>query len=167
MKGKKVSESAVFLSMIMQPQDANLAGNVHGGVIMKHIDNAAGVTCVKHAKTNIVTASIDRLSFHHPVFIGDMLTIYSSINMTGKSSMEVGVRVESENLLNGKVNHIASAYLTLVALDQHGKPTDVPPIIPDTDDERRRNQEALDRKKVRAMEREKEEKQQSTKNNMA
>ncbi len=167
MDGKKVNESAVFLSMVMQRQDANLAGNVHGGVIMKHIDNAAGVTCVKHAKTNIVTASIDRLSFHHPVLIGDMLTLSSSINMTGKSSMEVGVRVESENLLSGRKHHIASAYLTLVALNQNGKPTDVPPIIPETDDERRRNQEALDRKEVRKLERIKEAQHQQAADKMA
>ena len=167
MKGKKIHESSVFLSLVMQPQDANLAGNVHGGIIMKRIDNAAGVTCVKHAKTNIVTASIDRLSFHHPVFIGDLLTLSSSINMTGKSSMEVGVRVESENLISGEKHHIASAYLTLVALDEHGKPTDVPPIIPDTDDERRRNQEALDRKKVRKQERLQEEQHQHLSDSMA
>lgn len=167
MEGKKVSESSIFLSMVMQPQDANLAGNVHGGVIMKQIDNAAGVTCVKHAKTNIVTASIDRLSFHHPVLIGDMLTIRSSINMTGKSSMEVGVRVESENLISGQLNHIASAYLTLVSLDQNGRPNEVPPIIPETEDEIRRNQEAIDRKKVRTLERIKEEEHQKSSESLA
>jgi len=160
MEGKKIGDSTVVLTMIMQPQDANMAGNIHGGVIMKHIDNAAAVTSLKHAKTNIVTASIDRLSFHHPVFVGDMLTIMSSINMTGKSSMEVGVRVESENLLNGQIHHIASAYLTMVALDMHGKPTDVPPILPVTEDELRRNGEAIDRKKTRALERIREEKHQ-------
>lgn len=162
MKGKRVGESTVFLSMIMQPQDANLAGNVHGGVIMKHIDNAAGVTAVKHAKTNIVTASIERLNFHHPVMIGDMLTIKSSINMTGNSSMEVGVRVESENLLDGQTHHIASAYLTMVALDKNGRPTTIPPIILETDDERRRSREAHDRKNVRALERKKEAAHQGT-----
>jgi uncharacterized protein (TIGR00369 family) len=160
MEGKKIGDSTVILTMIMQPQDANMAGNIHGGVIMKHIDNAAAVTSVKHAKTNIVTASIDRLSFHHPVFVGDMLTIKSSINMTGKSSMEVGVRVESENLLNGQTHHIASAYLTMVALDMHSKPTAVPPIILVTEDEIRRNGEAIDRKKTRALERIREEKHQ-------
>lgn len=167
MEGEKVRESSMCFSMVMQPQDANLAGNVHGGVIMKHIDNIAGVTCVKHAKTNIVTASIDRLSFHHPVFIGDILTIRSSINMTGKSSMEVGVRVEAENLINGQLNHIASAYLTLVALDENGKPTTAPPIIPETDDEHRRYQEALDRREMRKQERIKEEAHQTSTKRLA
>ena len=144
----------------MQPQDANIAGNVHGGVIMKLIDNAAGVTCVKHAKTNVVTASIDRLSFHHPVFVGDLMTLRASLNMVGKSSMEVGVRVETENVLTGITKHIASAYLTFVALDANGKPTTVPPLVFESDEEKRRNEEANDRRRIRVLERIKEEEHQ-------
>ncbi len=160
MKGNTVKHSAVILSEVMQPQQANIAGNIHGGVIMKLIDNAAGVVCFKHAHTNVVTASIDRLSFHNPVFIGDIITLKASLNMVGTASMEVGVRVETENLLTGEVKHVASAYLTFVALDGTGKPTKVPPLVFETDEERRRNEEALDRKRIRALERIKEEEHQ-------
>lgn len=160
MIGKRVKESSVTLSQVMQPQDANLAGNVHGGVIMKLIDNAAGVVSVKHAHTNVVTASIDRLSFHHPVFIGDLMTLKASLNMVGNTSMEVGVRVETENILTGERKHIASAYLTFVALDEKGRPTRVPPLILESDEERRRNEEAHDRRRIRILERIKEEEHQ-------
>jgi acyl-CoA hydrolase len=129
---------------------------------MKLIDNTAGVACVKHAKCNVVTASIDRLSFHHPVFVGDLMTLKASLNMVGSSSMEVGVRVESENVLTGTTKHIASAYLTFVALDANGKPTAVPPLILETDDEKRRNEEANDRKSIRKLEKIKEEEHQKT-----
>ena len=160
MEGKRVRDSAVYLSQVMQPQDANIAGNVHGGVIMKLIDNAAGVVGVKHAHSNVVTASIDRLSFHYPVFVGDLMTLKASLNMVGKTSMEIGVRVETENILSGEIRHIASAYLTFVALDSIGKPTAVPPLILETDEEKRRNEEAQDRKRIRALERIKEEEHQ-------
>ncbi|MFH2132519.1 MAG: acyl-CoA thioesterase [bacterium] len=160
MAGKKVSSTAVVMSQIMQPQDANMAGNVHGGNIMKLIDNAAAVVCLKHTKNIVVTASIDRLSFHNPVFIGDMLTVKASLNMTGNTSMEVGVRVETENLISEQVAHVASAYLTFVSLDKNGKPLPVPPLIPETADEIRRNQEAQDRRRVRKAERIKEEQHQ-------
>lgn len=156
MEEKRVKESSVTLSQVMQPQDANIAGNVHGGVIMKMIDDTAGVTAVKHARSNVVTASIDRLSFHHPVFVGDVVTFKASINMVGKSSMEIGVRVEAESLVTGDVRHIASAYLTFVALDELGKPKQVPPLILDSDDEMRRNEEAQDRKNIRMLEKIKE-----------
>ena len=160
MEGRKVKDSSTILSQVMQPQDANIAGNVHGGVIMKLIDNAAGVACVKHAKTNVVTASIDRLSFHHPVFVGDLMSLRASLNMVGKSSMEVGVRVETENVLTGITKHIASAYLTFVALDANGKPTNVPPLVFESDEEKRRNEEANDRRRIRVLERIKEEEHQ-------
>ncbi len=93
MQAKRIRESAVTLAQVMNPQDANPAGNVHGGVIMKLIDTAAGAAAIKHAGLNCVTASIDRLDFHNPVFIGDLVTLRASINYTGKSSMEAGVRV--------------------------------------------------------------------------
>lgn len=160
MEGKKVSDSTVYLSEVMQPHDANIAGNIHGGVIMKLIDNAAGVVAVKHSHTNVVTASIDRLSFHNPVYIGDIVSLKACINMVGKSSMEIGVRVETENLLSGEVKHVASAYLTFVALGSEGKPVPVPDLILETDEERRRNEEAKDRKQIRMIERIKEEEHQ-------
>jgi acyl-CoA hydrolase len=153
MEGQGVQESSISLSQIMQPTDANLSGNVHGGVIMNLIDNTASVTGVRHAKAPVVTASIDRLSFHHPVFIGELLTIKSNINMVGNSSMEIGVRVEAENIIGTNIRHIASAYLTFVAIDKDGKPAKIPPLIIRTKEEKRRNEEAQARKQLRMTER--------------
>jgi len=147
--GKTVVSSRVVMAQQMNPQDANPAGNVHGGVIMKLIDTAAGAVAARHARTNVVTASIDRLDFHNPVFVGDMVTLKAGLNMVGQSSMEVGVRVESENLLSGEIRHTASAYLTFVALDEAGKPVPVPPLILEKDVEVRRNREAQARRAAR------------------
>jgi len=107
------------------------------------------VVAIRHARNNAVTASIDSLVFHYPVFIGDLLTLKASLNMVARSSMEIGVRVEAENLFTGEVRHTASAYLTFVALDRNGRPTTVPPLIPETDEEKRRNREALQRREIR------------------
>ena len=122
MEGKTVGESAVIMAQVMGPPDVNNAGNVHGGVIMRLIDTAAGVVAVRHARSNAVTASIDRMDFIYPVFVGDLVTFKASLNMVGKTSMEIGVRVETENLFTGEVRHTASAYLTYVALDKSGRP---------------------------------------------
>jgi len=157
MKEKTVSETSVTMAQVMLPQDTNPAGNVHGGVIMKLIDSAAAVVASRHARCNTVTASIDRLVFHHPVFVGDMLFLKASMNMVGKSSMEIGVRVEAENYVTGEVRHTASAYLTFVALDEKGKPREVPGLIFETEEEKRRNVEAHMRKRARAELRKKEE----------
>jgi acyl-CoA hydrolase len=149
MEGKKVTETSVIMSHAVSPQDANVAGNVHGGVIMKHIDTAAGVVAARHARCNAVTASIDRLDFHNPAFIGELLTIKASLNLAGKTSMEIGTRVEAENPFTGEKRHIASAYLTFVALDEKHQPKEVPPLIVESADEIRRNQEAIERRKIR------------------
>jgi len=156
MNGKKVSESSVVLAQQMNPQDANPAGNVHGGVIMKLIDTIAGAVATKHARANTVTASIDRLDFHHPVYVGNLLTLKASLDMVGKTSMEIGVRVESEDLITGEIRHTASAYLTFVALDKQGKPIILPPLILETREQKRRNREATARKKIRLLEKKKE-----------
>ncbi len=156
MKGKRIRESAVMLAQVMNPQDANPAGNVHGGVIMKLIDTAAGAAAIKHAGSNCVTASIDRLDFHNPVFVGDLVTLRASINYAGKSSMEAGIRVESQNLLTGETRHTVSAYMTFVALDRQGKPVPVPPLILESPDEHRRNREAQARRETRLREKTKE-----------
>ncbi len=156
MQNKRIRESSVMLAQVMNPQDANPAGNVHGGVIMKLIDTAAGAAAVKHSGANCVTASIDRLDFHNPVFIGDLVTFRASVNYTGKSSMEVGVRVESQNLFTGETRHTVSAYLTFVALDKQGKPTPIPPLVLETADEQRRHREAQARRETRLREKTKE-----------
>ena len=149
MIGKTVKESSIVMSQLMTPQDVNKAGNVHGGVIMKLIDTAGGAVAVRHSRANTVTASIDRLDFHNPIFVGDLVTLKASLNMVGRTSMEIGVRVESENLMTGKVRHTASAYLTYVALGEDGKPTIVPSLTLETDEEVRRNQAARARRKIR------------------
>lgn len=156
MKGKSPKETTMSFAHTMFPQDANTAGNVHGGVIMKHVDSAAGLVAIRHARSNCVTASIDRLDFHKPVFIGDLLILKASINMVGKTSMEVGVRIETEDVITGQVRHTASAYLTLVALDENGRPKEVPPLILESEEEMRRNREAQARRKMRLQERCKE-----------
>lgn len=152
MEGKGIKESAVIMAQVMIPQDANPAGNVHGGVIMRHIDTAAAVVAARHCRSNVVTASIDRLDFHHPVFVGDLVFFKCSLNCVGRTSMEVGVRVESENLLTGVIEHTASAYLTFVALDEKGKPREVAPLILETEEEKRRNVEARKRRESRVAE---------------
>ncbi len=153
MEGKKVSESMVILSQVMLPQDANPAGNIHGGVIMKLIDNAAGVVAMRHARSNAVTASIDRLDFHYPVYVGDLITLTASLNMAGRTSMEIGVRVESERMISGKTHHTASAYLTFVALNKDGRSLEVPPLILESAEEKRRRRNAQLRSTQRAEER--------------
>jgi acyl-CoA hydrolase len=156
MEVKSVDNSSVIMRHMVSQHDANLAGIMHGGVVMKHIDDAAGVVAIKHTGSNVVTASIDRLDFHNPVFIGNLLTVKACINMVGKTSMEIGVRVEAEDIISQTVRHTASAYLTFVALDENNRPAPVPPIEIGTDDEKRRNREALDRRQVRLAEKTKE-----------
>jgi acyl-CoA hydrolase len=135
---KTVSESKTIISTQMLPSDANPMGNVHGGTILKQVDVAAGVTALRHARMNTVTASIDRMDFYNPVFVGNLLTLKASVNYCGKTSMEVGVRIEAEDLKTGKVTHTGSCYLTYVALDDAGRPTEVPDVIPETREEKNR-----------------------------
>ena len=158
MESKKIKDSSITTSIIMMPEDANPAGNVHGGIIMKHVDETAGIVAFRHSRNNSVTASIDSLIFHYPVFVGELLTLKASINMTAKSSMEIGVRIESENLLTGEVKHTASAYLTFVALDKAGRPTQIPSLVFETENEKHRNTQAQTRRKNRLSAREQEKK---------
>ncbi len=153
---KKVKDSSITICQQMIQSDANLAGNVHGGTIMKLIDNTAGLVAVRHTGRQTVTASLDRLDFHGPVYIGNLLRLTGSINLVGRTSMEVGVRVEAEDVFTGELRHTASAYLTYVSLDEHGKPVPVPPIAFESDDECRRNREAQERRKRRLAEKEHE-----------
>ncbi len=127
-----------MISTQMLPSDANPMGNVHGGTILKMVDVAAGVAALRHARMNTVTASIDRMDFYNPVYVGNLLTLKASVNYVGTTSMEVGVRIEAENLRTGKVTHTGSCYLTYVAIDENGHPTEVPDIVPETPEEKRR-----------------------------
>jgi len=149
MEGKKISETRVIMGQVMNPESSNPAGNVHGGDIMKLIDTAGGIAATRHARAHVVTASIDRIDFHYPVYVGDLLVLKASVNFVGKTSMEVGVRVEAENTITGKVRHTGSAYLTYVALDDNKRPIQLPPLILETDEDRHRNGEAAQRRQMR------------------
>ena len=149
MEAKPVSKSSVEIAQIMMPENANPAGNVQGGAIMKIIDEAAGITASRHTHQNCVTVSVDRLDFISPVFIGNVVFAKASINFIGKASMEIGVRVEAECLTTGIRTHVGSAYLTFVALDENDKPLEIPKIIPEIDEEKRRFEEAKKRREYR------------------
>lgn len=146
---KPVAASRVVLAEIMQVADANIAGNVHGGTIMKLVDNAAGLAAAKHAGGLAVTAVMDEMSFLEPVYLGDVVTLKASVNEAFTTSIEVGVRVESESLSTGEVTHTSSAYLVFVAVDEHGRPRNVPPLRAETEDEKQRQREARLRREAR------------------
>ena len=152
-RAKPVSASKTILSMQMLPVDANPMGNVHGGTILKLVDTSAAVAALLHARTNIVSASIDRMDFYRPVYVGDLLILKACVNYSGRTSMEVGVRIEAENLKTGKVTHTGSSYVTYVALDEKGRPTPVPQAIPETAEEKRRWREGKERREQRIKER--------------
>lgn len=147
--GKTVASSRTIMARTMLPSDANPYGNVHGGEVMKLIDACAGAAATRHARSRVVTAFVDELSFLAPVFVGDLVTAKASVNHVGRTSMEVGVRVEAENLLTGKVVHVSSAHLVFVAIDEQGRPTTLPPLIAETDEERRRLAAAERRRALR------------------
>lgn len=141
----------------MEPAHANPMGNIHGGHIMMLVDQAAAAAAIRHAGRVAVTASIDRLDFVNPVHVGDLVTLKSAVNYTHRSSMEVGVRVETERLETGERMHVATALLIYVALGADGRPVPVPPIIPQSDREKLRYRQAElrynERQKLRAKER--------------
>jgi uncharacterized protein (TIGR00369 family) len=128
---------------------ANFMGNVHGGEIMKLIDTAAGIAASRHAGGPVVTASLDEMSFMHPVHVGDVVLVHASVNDVGRTSLEVGVRVESEEILSGRRTHTSSAYLVFVALDERGQPRPVPALVPETARDRHRQAEAKIRREHR------------------
>jgi acyl-CoA hydrolase len=138
----------------MGVQDANTAGFVHGGVVMKICDEAAGIAAIRHCGVRVVTAGMDRMTFTEPVNVGELLRCQASVNAAWRTSMEVGVRVEAEDVRTGEVRHTSTAYVTMVALDDEGKPTPVPPAIAESDDELRRQREAELRRANRLSERE-------------
>jgi len=147
---KSTAFSSITVVQQMMDADANIAGNVHGGSIMKLVDNTACMVGMRHTGGNAVTASLDRLDFHSPVYVGDILRIKASVNYVGSTSMEIGARVEAEAVLTGEVRHTASAYLTFVSLGPDGKPRQIPKIICESDREKARFAAALVRKKKRS-----------------
>jgi len=142
--------------------DANNAGNVHGGLIMHLCDEVAGIAAVRHSGMRVVTAAMDRMTFAHPVYVGQLVTLKATVNAAWRTSMEVGVRVESENVRTGELIHTSTAYLTMVALDDDGNPAGVPPVAPETADEIRRAREAQLRRDTRLAERQRIEEERAT-----
>jgi acyl-CoA hydrolase len=149
MEGKPVRDSISEYSELALPNDANGHGNLLGGRVMHLVDLAAAMAAMRHARKPVVTASVDSLHFLHPVHISELVILRSSVNRVFRTSMEVGVKVETENLMTGKRVHTCSAYLTFVALGDDKKATVVPPVIPETEEEKRRYREAGERREYR------------------
>ena len=147
------TQTSVILSSLMMPADANFMGNIHGGVIMKLIDEAAGTCAFQFCRTRVVTAAIDRIDFHYPVQVGNLISMKANMNYAGTKSMEVGVRVEAEDLATGVVTHCASAYLVFVALGDNGQPIKVPRLTPRTASQKQWYAEAEARRAKRLAER--------------
>jgi acyl-CoA hydrolase len=154
MEPRPPSQSISTLTRWMGPADANGRGNVHGGIIMYMCDEVAGIAAIRHSGLPVVTVGMDRMTFDHPVIVGNLVTVRACVNAAWRTSMEVGVRVESENVRTGECLHTSTAYLTMVALGDDGRPTAVPPLAPETADEERRQREAQLRRDNRLAERE-------------
>lgn len=148
---RPVADSKVEMTEIVFPNDANPLGNVMGGRIMQWLDICAAVAAGRHARTPVVTASVDRIDFHSPVPIGGVVVLLASVNFAGRTSMEVGVRVESEDLRTGRRRHTNSCYITFVAIDESGRPTEVPAVRPESREEQRRY-EAAEARRARRLE---------------
>lgn len=146
---KSVSASQAEMLQLVLPSDANTLGNALGGIVMHHMDIVAAIAAQRHAGRACVTASVDRIDFLHPVKVGELLVLQASVNSAGRTSMEVGVRCESERPRTGERRHTASAYFTFVALDDDGRPTPIPGLVTETDEQRRRHAEAQRRRAAR------------------
>jgi acyl-CoA hydrolase len=134
--------SHTTIAEVMMPHMANVLGNVHGGVLLGMMDRVGAVAAIRHAHKVCVTVSVDRVHFREPVRLGELVTMHASVNYAHRTSLEVGVRVEAENLLTGERRHTNSCYLTFVAIDERGRPVPVPPVVPETDEERERYRKA-------------------------
>jgi acyl-CoA hydrolase len=158
---KTVKESQHETSELMMPGHANILGHVFGGVILSILDKCAAIAAFRHCRASVVTASIDRVDFREPVLLGDLVVLKASVNFVGRSSMEVGVRVEAEELLTGRRRHTNSCYLTFVAVDGAGKPIEVPALRPESAEEQRRYEAAQQRRRRRLEERQSEDQQRT------
>jgi acyl-CoA hydrolase len=151
--GRLVRESQYETGQIMMPQDANNLGHVFGGAVLAMMDKCAAVAAIRHARAICVTASVDRVDFREPIHLGQLVIMKASVNFVGRTSMEVGVRVETEDMISGIRRHTNSCYLTFVAVDRAGRPVEVPPVIPETPAEVRRYHAAQERRRRRLEER--------------
>ncbi len=135
-KPPRLSQS--IISEVMMPHMANHVGNVHGGVLLGMMDRVGGVAATRHARRTCVTVSVDQVDFREPIHLGELVTMYAMVNYVHRTSLEIGVRVEAENLVTGVIRHTNSCYLTFVAIDDVGRPVEVPPLEPQSDVERAR-----------------------------
>lgn len=146
---KTVSASRITLSQLMQPEHANNLGNVHGGWIMKLVDEAGALACMRHAQQRVVTVAVDQLTFREPIRIGDLVTLTAEVSYVGRTSLEAEIHVTAENPITGECTHTNTAYLVFVALGEDGSPVTVPGLIPETEAERQRMQEGKGRQEYR------------------
>jgi uncharacterized protein (TIGR00369 family) len=148
-ESKTVSASRITLSQLMHPEHANLLGNVHGGWIMKLVDEAGALACMRHAQRKVVTVAIDSMTFRQPIRIGDLIILNAEVSYVGRTSMEAEVHVSAENPITGERTYTNTAYLVYVALDDVGRPTSVPPLKAETAEEQQRMEKARDRQERR------------------
>ena len=148
-QSKTVRASRITLSQLMHPEHANLLGNVHGGWIMKLVDEAGALSCMRHAQRKVVTVAIDSMTFREPIRIGDLIILNSEVSYVGRTSMEAEVHVIAENPVTGERTYTNTAYLVYVALDDEGRPTTVPPLRAETEEEMRRMEKARERQERR------------------
>ena len=149
LKAKSIRASQISIAQLMQPEHANNLGNVHGGWIMKLVDEAGALACMRHAQRRVVTVAIDQMVFRQPIRIGDLVILNAEVTYTGRTSMEAEVQVTAENPITGDRTHTNTAYLVYVALDESGQPAQVPPLIAETEAEKERMQQAEERQKYR------------------
>jgi acyl-CoA hydrolase len=153
MNGRHPRESESEMAELMMPHHANLMDNVFGGVVLALVDRVAAVSAMRHSHRQCVTVSVDKVDFREPIHVGELLTAYARVNFAGHTSMEVGVKIVAENVLTGEKRHTNSCYVTYVALDENGQPTEVPPILPQTAEEKQRYDRAAKRRASRVMDR--------------
>ncbi|HJX38888.1 MAG TPA: acyl-CoA thioesterase [Anaerolineae bacterium] len=147
--GKRVCESQVTIGQVMLPTDANAYGNVHGGVVMKLVDDAGAIVATRHSRSIVVTVAVDSITFLSPIYVGNLVTLTAALSYVGRTSMEVEVSVEAEDPLTGDKTHTNTAYVVYVALDQDGRPTEVPPLIAESEEERERMAKGRRRQEAR------------------
>jgi uncharacterized protein (TIGR00369 family) len=147
--GKKINDSRVVLAQLMQPMHANNHGNVHGGEIMRLMDEAGALACMRHAGHRVVTVAVDRMTFRQPIHLGDLVTLTAEVSYVGRTSLEAEVLVSAENPVTGECVYTNTAYLVYVALDHDGQPAPVPPLIPEDEEQRKRMAEGQARQEYR------------------
>ena len=149
LEGKPISASRISIAQLMQPEHANNLGNVHGGWIMKLVDEAGALACMRHAQRRVVTVAIDQMVFRQPIRIGDLVILNAEVTYAGRTSMEAEVQVTAENPVTGERTHTNTAYVVYVAMDENGQSVPVPPLFAETEDEKQRMRKAQERQKRR------------------